>query len=153
MIFGIKEKLIIFGYYYKYTCATSDFFCAPGSHIESMKRVWAGLGPMWLQSEALLRSSGLNLWAESVCLRWTLIFLFLLEEWCWSVKYSSWESVSSACRKSFQTFSVTLHLKVFNALIMPSNAHYNALYDLINNHNHSYYTYLFIVRPLQRIMH
>ncbi len=29
MIFGIKEKSIIFGYCYKYTCATYDWFCVP----------------------------------------------------------------------------------------------------------------------------
>ncbi len=38
MIFGIKEKLIILtqcivGYCYKYTCATYDWFCAPGPHL------------------------------------------------------------------------------------------------------------------------
>ncbi len=39
MIFGIKEKWIIltqtvyFGYCYKYTPATYDCFCAPGTHV------------------------------------------------------------------------------------------------------------------------
>ncbi len=38
MILGIKEKSIIltfvlFGCYYKYTCATYDWFCGPGSQM------------------------------------------------------------------------------------------------------------------------
>ncbi len=33
----------------------------------------------------------------------------------------------------------------FNALIMPCSAPYNALYNLMNNWNHSYTTYQFIV--------
>ncbi len=38
MIFGIKEKCIILTiqcivvYFYKYSCAAYDCFCAPGSH-------------------------------------------------------------------------------------------------------------------------
>ncbi len=33
MISGIKEKSIIVGYFYKYTHATYDWFCAPGSQM------------------------------------------------------------------------------------------------------------------------
>ncbi len=47
-IFGMKEKSIILthtcivGYCYKYTCATQDWFCAPGSHMS-------------IQNESLIR--------------------------------------------------------------------------------------------------
>ncbi len=41
MIFGIKENQsfqnqFIFGYCYKYTPVTSDWFCGPGSHMLSL---------------------------------------------------------------------------------------------------------------------
>ncbi len=46
MIFGIKEKFwpiqCIFGYCYKYTRATYDWFCGPGSHI------WLDIWELWL---------------------------------------------------------------------------------------------------------
>ncbi len=65
-----------------------------------------------------------------------------MPDWMWRAWYLHWEWVALSNTPLYHKRTSWSHFtwSFFNALIEPFNAPYNALYDLINNSNHSYNT-------------